>query len=108
MKIIDVWVNCPSGSVARSISEALVEERLAACTNTFGSIDSAYHWKGKVEHETEVPLLIKTRDDLFDAVSRRVRALHPYETPGIMAVEVVRVNPDYASWVAEETREKPA
>lgn len=103
MTIIDVWINCPSDDVAREISEALVAERLAACTNTFASIQSAFHWKGRVERETEVPLLVKTRDDLFDDVCRRVRALHPYETPGIMAVEVRHVNRDYLDWVLEET-----
>ncbi len=103
MTIIDVWINCPSNDVARDISEALVSERLAACTNTFAEIQSAFHWKGGVERETEVPLLVKTRDDLFDAVCRRVEALHPYETPGIMALEVKHVNRDYLEWVVEET-----
>lgn len=103
MTILDVWINCPSADVAHDISEALVAERLAACTNTFEEIQSAFHWKGRVERETEIPLLVKTRADLFDAVCDRVRALHPYETPGIMAVEIARVNQDYLDWVMEET-----
>lgn len=103
MSIIDVWINCPSGNVAREISEALVAERLAACTNTFAEIQSAFHWQGGVQRETEVPLLVKTRDDLFDAVCERVAALHPYETPGIMALEVKHVNQAYLDWVLEET-----
>jgi len=103
MKVIDVWINCPSEENAREISEALVAERLAACTNTFAPIQSAFHWQGAVERETEVPLLVKTRDDLFDAVCRRVEALHPYDTPGIMALEVSRVNRSYHDWVAAET-----
>lgn len=103
MTILDVWINCPSGDVAHDISEALVAERLAACTNTFAEIQSAFHWKGRVERATEVPLLVKTRADLFDAVCDRVRALHPYETPGIMAVEIAQVNQDYLDWVLEET-----
>lgn len=103
MTIIDVWINCPSGDVAGEISEALVAERLAACTNTFAPIQSAFHWKGGVERETEVPLLVKTRAELFDAVSERVAALHPYETPGIMALEIRHVNRDYLEWVYEET-----
>jgi len=56
MKIIDIWINCPSREVTHQISEALVAERLAACTNTFADIQSAFHWKGRVERETEVPL----------------------------------------------------
>lgn len=103
MTIIDVWINCPSGDVAHEISEALVAERLAACTNTFAAIQSAFHWKGRVERETEVPLLVKTREELFDDVCRRVTALHPYETPGIMALEIRHVNQDYLDWVLKET-----
>lgn len=103
MTLIDIWINCPSEDVARDISEALVAERLAACTNTFAAIQSAFHWKGKVERETEVPLLVKTREELFDTVCGRVEALHPYETPGIMAVEITRVNEAYRDWVFEET-----
>jgi len=108
MTIIDVWINCPSGDVAHEISEALVAERLAACTNTFAEIQSAFHWKGRVERETEVPLLVKTRADLFAAVCERVTALHPYETPGIMALEISHVNRDYRDWVLEETGAHPA
>ena len=102
--ILDVWINCPSSEVAHQISEALVAERLAACTNTFAEIQSAFHWKGNVARETEVPLLVKTREELFDTLCERVKQLHPYETPGIMAVEIKRVNRDYAEWVLEETR----
>jgi len=103
MKIIDIWINCPTRDVAHQISEALVAERLAACTNTFADIQSAFHWKGKVERESEVPLLVKTRDDLFDTVCKRVEELHPYETPGVMALEIEYVNQDYKDWVLEET-----
>lgn len=106
--IVDVWINCPSDEVADAIAEALVGERLAACTNTFAPIRSAFHWKGRVERETEVPLLVKTREDLFDAVCERVSALHPYETPGIMALPIKHVNNDYLDWVIEETGGQPA
>jgi len=103
MNIIDVWINCPSEDVAREISDALVAERLAACTNTFGAIQSAFHWKGRVEREPEVALLVKTRSDLFEAVCERVTGIHPYEAPGIMGLDVSYVNEDYKQWVMEET-----
>lgn len=107
MTIIDVWINCPSGEVADRIAEALVAERLAACTNTFSEIQSAFRWKGKVERETEVPLLVKTRNDLFDTVCKRVEELHPYETPGIMALDIKYANRDYEDWVIQETGTPP-
>lgn len=105
MTIIDIWINCPSGEVAHEISETLVAERLVACTNSFTAIESAFHWKGRVEREKEVPLLVKTREELFDKVCRRVEALHPYETPGVMAVQIKHVNREYRDWVFEETTE---
>ena len=103
MHIIDVWVNCPDEDVADAISDALIEERLAACANVFPSINSSYRWKGTVEKENEIPLLLKTRADHFVAVCKRVRELHPYETPSIIGLKLEFVDPDYAQWVLEET-----
>jgi len=103
MQVIDIWINCPDAETAQSISARLITDRLVACSNTFAPVTSRYHWKGGIESETEVPLLVKTRDDLFDAVCAVVCDLHPYETPAIMAVPVVFVNDDYRQWVMEET-----
>lgn len=102
--MIDVWINCPDDETARTIGRALVEERLAACANVFPAIWSAYHWEGGIETADEVPLLVKSRGALFEALSRRVEALHPYDVPSIVAVPVVRVNEAYARWLEEETR----
>ena len=104
MTVVNIWINCPNAEVAAQIAETLVEERLVACTNTFPKIRSAYHWLGKVERESEIPLLVKTRNDLFDKVCARVRKLHPYEVPGIIGIEATSVNPEYEQWVFEETK----
>ncbi|MGF1477676.1 MAG: divalent-cation tolerance protein CutA [Geminicoccaceae bacterium] len=104
MTIIDIWINCPDQQVADRIADTLVGERLAACANIFPPIRSAFHWKGAVEREEEVPLVIKTRETLFDAVVRRARAIHPYETPSILGLPVAFVNEDYREWVIAETR----
>ena len=102
--MIDVWINCPDDETARRIGSALVEKRLAACANVFPRIWSTYHWQGAVESDEESPLLVKTRDDLFDALCDAVRTLHPYDVPSIVGVPVVHVNAEYAAWVDEETR----
>ena len=102
--MIDVWINCPDEDTARTIGRTLVEERLAACANVFPAIGSAYHWDGAVETAEEIPLLVKSRSALFDALSRRVEAIHPYDVPSIVAVPVVRVNESYARWIEEETQ----
>ena len=103
MKIIDIWINCPDLETARRISDALISARLAACSNIFPEIQSAYHWKGRIENDTEVPLLVKTREENFDSVVEQVRELHPYETPAIMGVPVEFVNDDYLRWLYSET-----
>ena len=105
MKVIDVWINCPDKSVANAISDHLITNRLIACSNVFERINSCYHWKGKIETATEIPLLVKTRDTLFDAVCEAVAAIHPYETPSIMGIPIEFVNQDYEAWVFEETAE---
>ena len=104
MSIIDIWVNCPDENVAGGIANALIGERLVACANVFASIHSAYRWRGEIEKETEVPLVLKTRADHFEAVCKKVRELHPYETPSIIALKIDFVDPDYAQWVLDETR----
>jgi len=106
-EVIDVWVNCASEVEARRISAEAIEDRLAACANIFPAITSAFHWKGKVEHELEVPLLMKTRADLLDELARLVERLHSYETPPIMGIRAERVNAAYEEWVKAETKQAP-
>ena len=66
---IDIWVTCPDRDVAGKIAKATLSERLVACANIFGTVSSIYHWKGAIESEEEVPLLLKTRAEHFDAVN---------------------------------------
>ncbi len=103
MTIVDIWVNCPTEESASQISDHLISERLAACTNLYPPISSRYRWKGRIENETEHPLLIKTRVSLGDRVEAAVRDLHPYETPSIIRVAIDQANDDYADWIHAET-----
>ena len=103
MTIIDIWINCPDEAVAEEISERLVSERLVASSNIYPAIRSTYRWHGRVERETEVPLRLKTRTALVERVIDQVRAMHPFETPSIVGVEVAYVNDDYRDWVIAET-----
>lgn len=100
---VDIWINCPDKATADGIADALIERRLAACANVLGPIESAYHWKGKVEREPEVPLVLKTRAALFDRVVAAVRDLHPYETPSVIGLPIAMVNDDYLQWIVDET-----
>ena len=99
-----VRTNCPDRATATRLARTLVDERLAAAANIHAPIDSLYHWRGEVVSRSEVPLELKTRAGLFEALAARIRALHPYETPAVIAVAPERWDASYAAWIAEETR----
>ena len=102
---VDIWINCPDRATAEKIAEAAVDKRLGACANLWGGVRSVYRWKGAVERADEVALLLKTRAAHFEAVAALVKSLHPYETPSIVATELVAIDRAYADWLAEETGE---
>jgi periplasmic divalent cation tolerance protein len=94
-------VHCtvPDLATAERIARALVEEGLAACVSRQPGLRSVYRWQGAIEEAEEVLLSIKTTAARFDALRERVLALHPYEVPEIVAVEVAQAHPAYAAWV---------
>jgi periplasmic divalent cation tolerance protein len=100
---IVVFVTTANESDAGAIGRALVEERLAACANLVGPIRSIYRWRDAVEDAPEYLLLIKTRAGLFEALQARVKQLHPYEVPEIIAVDIKKGSPLYLAWVREST-----
>jgi periplasmic divalent cation tolerance protein len=96
-----VLCTCPNEDTAKTIAEALVTEHLAACVNRMPGVRSTYRWQGRVEDEPEVLLLIKTVGRRFDALELRLKALHPYEVPEIIALPVVAGSAQYLSWWME-------
>jgi periplasmic divalent cation tolerance protein len=84
---------------AQEIATALVEAREAACVNIVSGIRSIYRWEGKVCSEGEYLLLIKSTEERFDAVKSRIRRLHRYETPEIIAVPITAGDIAYLSWL---------
>jgi len=97
-----VLVNASGPEEARQIGRALVESRLAAAVNVVAGIAAIYRWQGAVRERAEAQLIVKTRADLVEAVIERVRALHSYECPGIVAFAVAGGNPDYIAWIETE------
>jgi periplasmic divalent cation tolerance protein len=85
-------------------ASALVEARLAACVNVLPGIRSIYRWKGEVENTDEALALIKTTQAGFPALRDRLKELHSYDTPEIIAVPVVEGLADYLGWVREGVR----
>jgi periplasmic divalent cation tolerance protein len=97
-----VLCTCPDESVALRIAESLVTERLAACVNRLPGIRSTYRWQDRIQDEPEVLLIIKTLADRYPALELRLKALHPYEVPEIIAVPVVAGSAAYLAWIASE------
>jgi periplasmic divalent cation tolerance protein len=87
---------------ARRVAGALLAEKLAACVQLM-EIESHYVWNGKMKHEPEVMLLAKTQSALFPRVIERIKALHPYETPEIVAQSFTAGFAPYLDWIAAET-----
>lgn len=102
-----VYVTIRDRRQARRLGARLVEERLAACVNVLGPITSIYRWKGRVQEDGEVALLAKTTAARWPALLRRVRELHTYETPCVVAVPLAAGHPDFLKWLAAEVRPIP-
>ncbi len=86
---------------AAAIARALVSERLAACVNIFGPIRSIYRWRGAIEDDREVLMLVKTVAPLLEALEKRIRALHSYEVPELMSISADSVSAPYLEWLCE-------
>lgn len=98
-----VLVTTGSRTTAHAIARALVAERLAACVNVVPGIRSIYRWKGRVANDAEWLLLVKSRRSRFAALAARVRDLHPYEVPEIVALEIAEGSAPYLGWLLGET-----
>ena len=98
------YVTAADEEEAYRIAKALVEERLAACVNVLGRIESVYHWEGEVQTATETAFLAKTTEACFDALAARVRELHSYELPCIVAVPLARGEAAFLGWIGENVR----
>lgn len=103
MKLNWVYITTGSAEEARRIARALVEERLIACANVIDGMNSFYWWEGKVEDDREAVLIVKTRESLVAGLIERVKALHSYTCPCVVALPIAQGNPEYLDWVALET-----
>jgi periplasmic divalent cation tolerance protein len=96
---IVVFITAPNLEEARRLAEMLVQTYLAACVQILPEIESTYRWQGNVERQAEVLLIAKTVHSRFGELESRVRALHSYETPEIVAVPVVECSNPYLEWL---------
>lgn len=101
---IVVFVTCGSEEEAVKISNALVEEQLAACVNIIPPIRSIYRWEEKIWDEKEWLLIIKTQRKRFQELETRVKSLHSYSVPEIISLPIVEGSSSYLNWLAEMTK----
>jgi periplasmic divalent cation tolerance protein len=102
-EFVVVLVTAGSAEEAQRIGRALVTEQLAGCVNVVGPIRSIYRWQGAVEEAEERLLIIKARAADLAALEARVRALHSYDVPEVLALPVTAGSEDYLAWLAGAT-----
>ena len=91
----------PDADQARAIGTTLIQEQLAACVNLISGVESIYRWQGALETSAEALAVFKTTATAYPAFETRLRALHPYEVPEIIALNPDQVTPAYARWVMD-------
>ncbi len=107
-RAILVMVTAANEEQAGLIAHALVGERLAACVNVVGPLRSIYLWDEEVRVDSEQLMLIKTRRGLFSKVEKRVRELHSYELPEVIAISIADGSKPYLEWLLKSTIPAPA
>lgn len=103
MDEIVVFITVSSEDEAAKIAKALVENKLAGCVNIIKNIRSIYSWQGKIEDEPEVLMIAKTQKHLFDSLMKKVKELHSYTVPEIIALPIVEGSEEYLKWLREVT-----
>ncbi len=101
---ITVFVTVSSEDEAANIARSLVEEKLAACANIIRNVRSIYSWQGKVEDDSEVLMIMKTRQDLFEDLSAKIKELHSYDVPEIIALPIIMGSKEYLAWIKDSTK----
>jgi periplasmic divalent cation tolerance protein len=103
-KGIMVYITVKNRREALKIARILVEQRLVACVNILGPIDSLYWWGGKICSDKEVTLIAKTTRRNFAKLLPVVKDAHSYQVPCVVALPMVEGNPDFLAWIEKETR----
>lgn len=100
------WVYCTTAGKeqALEIGKTLVKERLAACINVLPEIVSCYHWDNQIMEDTEAVLIAKTTAEQLEKLCQRIKELHSYEVPCILALPITSGNEDFLAWVKKSVQ----
>ena len=104
MEFLFVYVTCKDRAEALNVGRVVVEARLAACANIIDGMDSIYWWQGELQVEKEAILIMKSRRDLFAELTDKVKSVHSYEVPCVVALPIEQGNQDYLNWLMAETK----
>ncbi len=102
-EFIVVFITASSEEEAEKIARALLEAKLAACANIVKDVRSIYRWQGKVEDESEVLMIVKSRREIFARLRDVVKSLHSYSVPEVIAMPIIEGSDDYLTWLDRET-----
>ncbi|XP_043534050.1 protein CutA homolog isoform X2 [Chiloscyllium punctatum] len=95
------FITCPNMEVAKDIARGVVQKKLAACVNIVPQITSVYEWKGNIEEDSEILLMVKTRSTKVGDLAAYVRSVHPYDVAEVISVPIDQGNPPYMKWLSE-------
>ena len=94
-----VFSTVPSRKIARHIAKALIAAQLAACVNVIPHVESIFYWKHKIDHASELLLMIKTQKKCLHKLKAKIKLLHPYDIPEIIGFPISWGNSDYLGWI---------
>lgn len=97
-----VYITTSGENESKKVGNVLVEEKLAACVNIISSIESIYLWKGEIEDDQESLLIAKTKVSNIDKIIKKVKEIHSYETPAILAIPIIEGSKDYLDYLDSE------
>ncbi len=103
MEPLFVYVTCKDRAEALQVGKAVVEARLAACANVIDGMESIYWWKGQLEVGSEAVLILNSRRDLLEDLTKKIKLEHSYEVPCVVAMHIKGGNQDYLNWLLAET-----
>lgn len=102
MQLILVYITTKDKSQAEDIGKKLVEEKLAGCVNIIDGMKSIYYWDNSLQQDCEAILIAKTAQHLLPALTARVKQLHTYSCPCVIALPLIGGNPDYLQWLQQQ------
>ena len=101
---IQVFISCQDSGEAKKMVESLLADQIIACAQIIPTVESFYRWQGQIVNDRECLLMLKTRQQHFAAIKQRVRAMHSYDVPEIIAVPLVEGSTEYMKWIDEQTQ----